>query len=249
MLYGVFSDVHGNLEALEAVLDFFSASRAEGYICCGDMVGYGPDPEACLARIRALKNLHIVCGNHDLAVIGRIDLEWFNPYARTATLWARNALSADSRAYLGGLSARLDHADFTVVHGTPRRPADEYMLSAAQFKNSMSRVHAWPLFCGHSHMPMCLRGTLEGKIDLFFIEDHQVVTGEVAPYGTVPAAYNPGSVGQPRDHDKRASCALWDSVARTFRVFRFGYDVAATQAKIRSRGLPEYLALRLAYGQ
>ncbi|MBI5241821.1 MAG: metallophosphoesterase family protein [Elusimicrobia bacterium] len=249
MRYAVFSDVHGNLEALGAVLDFCHASRVDGHICCGDVVGYGPNPEECLGLIRQLKNLHIVCGNHDLAVIGRIDVEWFNPYARAATLWTRAALSDGSRLYLENLTARLDLPDFTVVHGTPRRPADEYMLSVAQFKNNMSRVKAWPLFCGHSHMPVSFHCTAEGKVETYFIEDHQCVTGDVAPYGIVPVAYNPGSVGQPRDHDKRASCALWDREARTFQVFRFAYDVAATQAKIRSAGLPEYLALRLAYGQ
>jgi predicted phosphodiesterase len=249
MLYGVFSDVHGNLEALGAVLDFCHASRVDGYICCGDLVGYGPNPEECLGLIRSLKNLHVVCGNHDLAAIGRIDIEWFNPYARAATLWTRAALGEDSRRFLEDLTARLDHKDFTIAHGTPRRPADEYLLSVAQFKNNMSRVKAWPLFCGHSHMPLCFHCTADGKIAALFIEDHQTITGEVAPYGIVPVAYNPGSVGQPRDHDKRAACALWDSEARTFQVFRFAYDVAATQAKIRANGLPEYLALRLAYGQ
>jgi predicted phosphodiesterase len=249
MLYGVFSDVHGNLEAFEAVLDFFAASRVEGYICCGDLVGYGPDPDRCVTLTRHLKNLYAVCGNHDLAAVGRIDVEWFNPYARAATIWTRTVLSPESRGYLEGLTARLEHKEFTIVHGTPRRPADEYMLSVAQFKNNMSRVGAWPLFCGHSHMPLCFRCTAEGRVEPIFIEDRQTLTGEVAPYGMVPAAYNPGSVGQPRDHDKRAACALWDSGALTFKVFRFAYDVAATQAKIRSQGLPESLALRLAYGQ
>src|SRR3989339_1338654 len=108
MRYAVFSDVHGNLEALSAVLDFCHASKVDGHICCGDVVGYGPDPEKCLGLIRGLKNLNIVCGNHDLAVIGRIDVEWFNPYARAATLWCRAAISEDSRLYLESLTARLD---------------------------------------------------------------------------------------------------------------------------------------------
>ncbi len=249
MLYGVFSDVHGNLEALGAVLDFYSASRVEGYICCGDVVGYGPDPDECLGLIRALENLHIVCGNHDLAVIDRIDVEWFNPYARAATLWTRAALGEESRRFLENLTARLEHQDFSVVHGSPRRPADEYLLSVAQFRNNMSLVKTWPLFCGHSHMPLCFQCTTAGQVEALFLEEHQTITGDVAPYGNVPVAYNPGSVGQPRDHDQRASCALWDSEARTFQVFRFAYDVAATQAKIRANGLPEYLALRLASGQ
>ncbi len=249
MLYGVFADVHANLEALAAVLDFFTASRVEGHICCGDVVGYGPDPDECVARVRALKKLVIVCGNHDLAAIGRIDIDWFNHYARTAALWTRGALSNESRAYLERLTARCDRKDFTVVHGTPRRPADEYLLSVALFKNNMSRVGAWPLFCGHSHIPTSFHCTAGGKVELIFPEDRQIVTGEIAPYGIVPVAYNPGSVGQPRDHDKRAACALWNSEARTFRVHRLAYDVAVTQGKIRQVGLPEHLALRLACGQ
>ncbi|HAM34679.1 MAG TPA: metallophosphoesterase [Elusimicrobia bacterium] len=249
MLYGVFSDVHANLEALEVVLDFFRASRTEGHICCGDVVGYGPDPEECLAKVRRLKNISIVCGNHDLAAVGRLDVEWFNPYARAATLWTRAALGGESRRFLEGLTARLETREFTVVHGTPRRPADEYLLSVAQFKVNMSKVSVWPLFMGHSHMPLCFHCSAEGRIEPIFIDDRQCVTGEVAAFGTVPVAFNPGAVGQPRDHDKRASCALWDSEARSFRVFRLAYDVAVTQAKIRSHGLPEYLALRLAYGQ
>src|SRR5262245_6538065 len=112
--YGVFSDVHSNLEALEVVLGFFEDLEVEGYICCGDLVGYGPDPDACLERIRGLKNLSLICGNHDLAAIGRMDIDWFNPYAKAAALWTRNALSSDSRRYLESLTARLDQAEFTM---------------------------------------------------------------------------------------------------------------------------------------
>lgn len=249
MLYGVFSDIHGNLEALEVVLDFFNTSRAEAYICCGDLIGYGPDPEECVARIRRLKPMHLVCGNHDLAAIGTIDAEWFNPYARAANDWTHAAISEETQWYLKSLSARLNHKDFTVVHGSPRRPAEEYLLSVSQFKNNMSQVGAWPLFCGHSHMPLSFHCQPDGQIEPFFLDDRQIVKGDVAAYGVVPVAYNPGSVGQPRDHDKRASCALWNSQTREFQVFRFAYDVLSTQKKIRERGLPEYLALRLVYGQ
>jgi diadenosine tetraphosphatase ApaH/serine/threonine PP2A family protein phosphatase len=98
-------------------------------------------------------------------------------------------------------------------------------------------------------MPLCFRCSAEGAVEPIFIDDHQAVTGDIAPYGVVPVAYNPGAVGQPRDHDKRAACGLWDSDTRTFRVFRLAYDVSQTQSQIRDIGLPEYLALRLAFGQ
>jgi diadenosine tetraphosphatase ApaH/serine/threonine PP2A family protein phosphatase len=243
MLYGVFADVHANVEALRTVLDFFAASGAEGYLCCGDLVGYGPDPNACLERVRELPNLRLVCGNHDLAAIGRIDPHWFNPPARSAVLWTGRTLSPASREFLETLSARLDAEDFTLVHGTPRRPVDEYLLGPAQFKDALSEVRNWPLFFGHSHMPLSFSLTAGGRIESLFLDDRQAVSG------TALSAYNPGAVGQPRDNDHRACCALWDSREKTFRVFRLDYDVAATQAKIRRSGLPEYLARRLSFGQ
>jgi predicted phosphodiesterase len=246
--YGVFSDVHSNLEALEAVLGFFEDLEVDGYICCGDLVGYGPEPDACLSRIRGLKNLALICGNHDLAAIGRIDVDWFNPYARAAALWTRDAMSADSRAFLEGLTARLDKPGFTMAHGTPRRPPEEYLMSAAQFRDNIEYVKVWPLFVGHSHMPVCFRTGPEG-IDTQFLESHQEIDLPREGSTFLPCALNPGSVGQPRDHDRRASCGVFDSERGTFRIVRLDYDVAAVQAKIRAAGLPEYLALRLAYGQ
>lgn len=249
MLYGVFSDVHSNLEALERVLAFFEESRVEAYICCGDLVGYGPDPDACLERIRGLKSLSAICGNHDLAAIGRMDLAWFNPYARQAALWTGRRLSAASREYLEGLSARLEAPEFTLAHGTPRRPAEEYMLSGAQFKESFPLVRVWPLFIGHSHMPLCFRQGGDGAVESMILEEGRTVDLRSSSGHAVRAALNPGSVGQPRDQDCRASCALYDSEKATFRLVRLDYDIPAVQAKILAAGLPEFLAVRLSSGR
>lgn len=252
MIYGVFSDVHSNLEALDAVLGFFDDFEVDGYICCGDLVGYGPQPNECVERIRALKNGHVICGNHDLAAVGRLEVEWFNPYARAAALWTRERLSPDSRAYLESLTAKLEVPEFTLVHGTPRRPPEEYLLSPIQFKDNVEYVKRWPLFIGHSHMPLCLRLSVCAAVgaEAIILEHNQLIELERdATGGFSPTALNPGSTGQPRDQDNRASCALYDSKKGSFRVIRLSYDVAAVQDKIRAAGLPEYLALRLAYGQ
>jgi predicted phosphodiesterase len=251
MVYGVFSDVHSNMEALTAVLDFFQDFQVDGYLCLGDMVGYGPEPEAVVQRLRQLKNFSCIIGNHDLAVIGLMDVEWFNPYAKAAALWSRDQLSEESRHWLMSLTAKVEHKDFTAVHGTPRKPPEEYLLSAAQFKDNMPLVHVWPLFVGHSHMPLCFRVNKDEPlgIETMILEDHQQVEIQRMPYGIVPTAFNPGSVGQPRDQDKRASCGLYDAAKGTFRIIRLNYDIAATQNKIRNAGLPEFLALRLAFGQ
>ena len=249
MIYGVFSDTHSNLEALEAVLNFFEDLEVGGYICCGDLVGYGPDPNPLLDRIRGLKNATVICGNHDLATLGRIEVEWFHPYARAAVLWTRERLTPENRAYLESLTAKTETKDFTVAHGTPRRPPEEYLLSAAQFRENLPYVKTWPLFVGHSHMPLAFIQTGAGPIEPVFLEHNQLVEVARGPGGFGPTAFNPGSVGQPRDHDNRACCGLYDSEKGTFRIVRLDYDVAAVQSKIRSAGLPEFLAIRLAYGQ
>lgn len=251
MIYGVFSDVHANLEALKVVLEFFEEAGVEGYLCLGDLVGYGPDPEECVRLIAALPNLSAIAGNHDLAVVGRLDLEWFNQYARAAVLWTRGRLSPESRRFLEGLSARMETSEFTLVHGTPRNPVEEYLLSPSQFDDCVSSVKRWPLFVGHTHMPMLFRHSSAdtGKVETQFLEDREMSLSRVPGGAFAPVALNPGAVGQPRDQDRRASCAVFDTKAGTFRVFRLPYDIPAAQAKIRAARLPEYLALRLDYGQ
>lgn len=250
MLYGVFSDIHSNLEALTVVLDFFEEIGVQGHLCCGDLVGYGGDPNACLDRIRGLKGLSIISGNHDLATTGVLDLDWFNQYARAAVMWTRTVLSAENKNFLSGLTARLETKEFTLAHGTPRNPAEEYLLSPAQFRDNVPLVRAWPLFVGHSHMPLLFRYADGGdKVEATFLDDREQVLPRLPDGAFGPVALNPGSVGQPRDQDRRASCALYDSSKGTFHVFRFPYDVPGAQAKIRAAGLPEYLALRLDYGQ
>ena len=251
MLYGVFSDVHSNLEALTVVLDFFEEIGVEGHLCCGDLVGYGGNPNECLDRIRGLKGLSIISGNHDLATIGRLELDWFNQYARAAVLWTRQALTPENRIFLESLTARLETKDFTLAHGTPRNPPEEYLLSPAQFRENVPFVKTWPLFVGHSHMPLLFRftGDERQKAESNFLDEREQVLPREPGGGMGPVALNPGSVGQPRDQDRRAACALYDSTKGTFTVFRFPYDVPGAQAKIRAAGLPEYLALRLDYGQ
>lgn len=249
MKYGVISDVHSNYEALDACLDYLGGLGAEAWICCGDLVGYGPDPEACLDRIRALPKLTVIGGNHDLACIGRLDLEWFNHYARAAVIWTRALLSEENLRFLEGLTARVETPQFTLAHGTPRNPPEEYLLSPAQFKENAPLVRRWPLFVGHSHMPLLFRFGDGGAPEMHFLEEKEEVLPRATDGSFAPVALNPGSVGQPRDQNPKASCGLFDSERGTFRVVRLAYDVKAVQEKIRAAGLPEYLALRLAYGQ
>lgn len=247
MLWGVISDIHSNLEALEASLKALTEAGAKGWICCGDIVGYGPQPNEVCEKVAALKPLHAVSGNHDLAVIGKMDVAWFNDYAQAAALWTRDQLTAPARGFLEGLPARAMHDTFMVVHGSPRNPPEEYLLTRQQYMDNVAGVKVSPCFIGHSHLTWCFQrdpsSPLGTKAQL--IRDGQRVEVTEASQAVV----NPGSVGQPRDHDNRASCGLYDDKARVFRLLRVPYDIAAVQKKMRDVALPELLVLRLSYGQ
>lgn len=247
MLWGVFSDVHSNIEALDAVLSLLKERKVKGFVCCGDVVGYGPSPNEAIERLRALERLHIVSGNHDLAVMGKMELSWFNPYARAAAVWTRTVLTKESKAFLDGLPSRAKAKAFSIVHGSPRNPAEEYLLSAQQFLDNADQISVSPCFIGHSHLTYCCRmdpkDPLEVKQEL--LKDGQ----KVALGKGEKAVLNPGSVGQPRDRDPRASCGVYDDQKREFQILRADYDIPAVQAKMRAAGLPEFLWKRLARGQ
>ena len=244
MRYAVLSDVHGNLEALEIVLADVRRGRPDVCLCLGDTVGYGPDPNECVERIRGLAG-PVIAGNHDLAAIGALDISVFTPLARQAIEWTMGVVSEDTRRWLVTLPDRLVIDDFLAVHGSPRDPFEEYILDLPTSLAIFSE-HAFSLcLVGHSHVP----GT-------FILEADGTVSARVLPAGeSVPLArssryiVNVGSVGQPRDGDPRASYLLLDTETRTVTLQRLPYPFAATQAKMTARGLPIQLAQRLALGR
>jgi diadenosine tetraphosphatase ApaH/serine/threonine PP2A family protein phosphatase len=242
--YAVLSDVHGNLEALEIVLADVRRDRPDVCLCLGDTVGYGPDPNECVERIRGLAG-PVIAGNHDLAAIGALDISVFTPLARQAIEWTMGVVSEDTRRWLVTLPDRLVIDDFLAVHGSPRDPFEEYILDLPTSLAIFSE-HAFSLcLVGHSHVP----GT-------FILEADGTVSARALPAGdSVPLArssryiVNAGSVGQPRDGDPRASYLLLDTETRTVTLQRLPYPFAATQAKMTARGLPIQLAQRLALGR
>jgi len=248
MIWGVFTDVHSNLEALDAVLKFFAQHEVEGYICCGDIVGYGPSPNEVIERIAELKPLRIVLGNHDLAALGKMNLKWFNDYAQAATLWTAKQLTPKSVKFLQSLKpVSSSRKGFMVVHGSPRRPYEEYLLTTQQFLDNLNYIPTSPCFVGHSHLPWCFGRDPDAPLGVtsYFLKDYEKIS--VNP--KVAWVLNPGSVGQPRDRDPRASCALYDDEQHTFSLHRVDYDIAAVQRKMFEVGLPEFLAKRLSHGQ
>ena len=244
MRYAVLSDVHGNLEALEAVLRDVRRGRPDACLCLGDTVGYGPDPNECAARIRALGG-PVIAGNHDLAAAGMLDPSAFTPLARAAIEWTRDVLTQETRAWLASLPARLDDPAFLAVHGSPRDPIEEYIIDLPT-SLAIFTAHAFSLcLVGHSHVP-----------GAFILQADGAVSARRLPVGrgvrlARAARYivNVGSVGQPRDGDPRASYLVLDTTARTATLRRLEYAVAATQEKMAARGLPTPLAERLALGR
>ncbi|MBM3934784.1 MAG: metallophosphoesterase family protein [SAR202 cluster bacterium] len=239
----IVSDVHSNLEAFEGVIE--DAQKRGGFDeiwSLGDLVGYGPDPGACVDLLRKHKN-RSVAGNHDLAAVGRLSLEAFNTYAASAIHWAVAQLKEDHIKYLRDLPIRVETEDFTIVHGSPRDPVWEYVVSVAAATASFLHLGTKRCLVGHSHLPFLCKP--QGQSAAFFdfpldrpfaLKNDRIII-------------NPGSVGQPRDGDARASYALYNSKDKSVTHHRVKYDVAVTQKKMKERGLPGYLADRLPHGR
>ncbi|HEY7708394.1 MAG TPA: metallophosphoesterase family protein [Gaiellaceae bacterium] len=239
----VISDIHANLYALEAVLAEIDREPPDQIWCLGDTVGYGPHPNECCAIVRERSTLTLV-GNHDLVALGsaEVDVEDFNPDAAAASLWTREQLSDESRAFLSSLEPTAAVEGFEVVHGSPRDPVWEYILDAEAVAESFALTEAPVVLFGHSHI--ATRAILaEGRI-----EGGPAEAGYTAALGAGRWLLNPGSVGQPRDGDPRAAWLSIDTDKGEARFRRIAYPLARTQDEIRERGLPDALAERLAHG-
>lgn len=243
MTYGLISDIHGNAEALEAVLS--ELEGVEGFLCLGDIVGYGADPSECLRRVRGLRNLTCIAGNHDLAAIGRYDLSWFNPLARAAIEWTSEQLSEEEQGYLGSLSLTVEVEGAVAVHGSLPEPM-EYITTPQEAGACFDATGARVVLIGHTHIAEYYR-VAEGmeapeRVSLF--SGGRVSLEQGARY-----VVNPGAIGQPRDGNPAASFGVWDVGAGTVETRRLSYDIHRAQDKMRGAGLPEYLIGRLVAGR
>ncbi len=237
----IVSDVHSNLTALDAVL---AAAGAEGPLdavwCLGDIVGYGPWP---LETVRRIRSLDAVCiqGNHDAGAIGRISLDTFNHAAREACRWNGEQLDEEARCFLEGLPYTVAVADFTLVHGTPRDPLWEYLTGHADAVAALESVSTRDVLVGHTHYQFAFE---DGRGAMMPGPDGLGVRRDGGRL-----VVNPGSVGQPRDHDPRAAYAIYDSNTDMLSLCRVAYDIVATQRAMERVGLPEPLISRLNSGR
>jgi predicted phosphodiesterase len=235
----VVSDIHSNLVALDAVLGRIGTVDAVWHL--GDVVGYGPEPDAVVERLTELGAVG-VRGNHDAAASGGAEIEWFNPDARAAMEWTRAAISEATRAWLAALPQRRIEADFTLVHGSPRDPTWEYVTSAALARAGLSAISTKHGLHGHTHVPIAFT-EVDGRMRTLAPR-----AGNTVALGEGRTLLNPGSVGQPRDRDPRASYLILDLDTGTAMWGRVAYDVDAVGAAMRAAGLPIRLADRLRVG-
>jgi len=238
----VISDVHGNLQALEAVLAAIDELQVDEIWSLGDVVGYGADPVRCMEIVdeRAAVSL---AGNHDLVVAGTIDIDTFAHDARDAAEWSRTVLSPDQIAELGGRMPGGQREGVQLFHGSIRDPVWEYVVDPRTAALCLDRQRRPLCLIGHSHVQL-LWGYEGGEL-----VGGTVAAGATLAYGEGPFIVNPGSVGQPRDGDPRAGDALIDTAEGTATWLRADYDIRAAQAAIRDAGLPLRLAARLAEGR
>ena len=241
----IISDIHSNLEALEAV---FQDAEKQGPVdevwCLGDVVGYGANPRECLALVRERAKV-CLAGNHDLGACGRISLSMFNPYAAAACRWSGQQLSEEEKSFLGSLPSSLTLGELTLAHGSPRDPVWEYVVSERLALISFQHFATKYCLVGHSHLPfICSKHPDEERSPLYVLSQRQFVK-----LGEERLIINPGSVGQPRDGDPRSSYLLYDTDLTAIAHYRVDYEVARAQEKILKAGLPPMLADRLRYGQ
>lgn len=239
MRIAVLSDLHSNLTALEAVLA--AAGEVDALWHLGDVVGYGPEPDAVVARLERLGATGVK-GNHDAAATGGSEIDWFNPDARRAMEWTRTAISRRTHGWLAGLPETLVVDDATLVHGSPREPIWEYVTSVPVARANLAALGTRLGFHGHTHLPIAFLEE-DGRIEVISPGD-----GSVLELRGRRALINPGSVGQPRDGDPRASFLVLDTAADTVRWQRTPYDIAAVQEQMRAAALPAPLAARLSLG-
>lgn len=237
----IISDIHSNLAALEAVLS--AAGQVDAVWCLGDLVGYGPDPNECINTIRQLPNLVCLIGNHDAAVANIIDNAAFNSEARIAVLWTQSVIFQSNLEFLASLSPQTIVNSVTLAHGSPRQPIWEYLLDVHTATSNFAHFNTPYCFVGHSHVPVIYERRDEVmKAKLLIPEVNSC--RDMAPR----AIMNPGSVGQPRDRDPRASYAIFDPDEQTWSYHRVAYDVTSVQARMHLARLPQRHIQRLSTG-
>jgi len=241
MRYAIFSDVHSNLEAFTAVVEFYRNQRVDEFIFLGDIVGYGADPCECVSILKDLGAVSL-CGNHDLVMVDKFDLNYFNPNAIAAVRWTKPRLREEDKEFLSLLPLMQEKEDFVCVHGSLDRPAEfRYVKNSDDAAKNFSILEKKILFVGHSHY----QWVCESSADMITENTDEVI--KISPRSRY--IINVGSIGQPRDGDWRAPACIYDTDEEKVSFTRIAYDVETAAKKIVDAGLPSALAMRLFKGE
>jgi predicted phosphodiesterase len=241
MRYGIISDIHGNLEALQAVLKVLKKASVDKVICAGDIVGYGPNPQQCIDALVYL-NIKAVAGNHDWAMIGRLDASYFTNDGKSAIMLTRPMISMKGFDYLTGLKLIYRNKDLLCVHASLDHPKEfNYLYTWEDALPTLALMDRPVCFVGHTHLPVA------------FIQDHDSVwicdESSLSIQQDNKYVINVGSVGQPRDGNIHACCCIYDTLDRTVEFKRVPYDYGKTVKRMNKIGLPASLSERLSLGE
>ena len=243
MRIAVLSDIHANLEALEAVLGHARQQKVDRYVCLGDVVGYGANPNECIELLLSLPECPTLLGNHDAAVLGIPSN--MKPDARRVILWTREILTKNSLWFLTEMEDLIKWDNISFCHSNPYRPRNWYYVSEKTYiSSSFARSKAKILFVGHTHVQLAIT-----RKNFFCVYLRSPQHGMVVPVAeSNRQIFNGGSIGQPRDGDPRAAYLIYDAARRVVEFYRIGYDFKTAGEKILAAGLPEMFALRLVNG-
>jgi predicted phosphodiesterase len=242
MRYGIFADIHSNLEALDTVIAAYRKETIDKYFCVGDVVGYAANPNECAEKIKALCEI-AVAGNHDWAAVNLLSIEYFNPVARQAILWTRDNLDERSKSFLESLKLIHRNNDLTLVHGTLDNPQDfNYMIDGRIAQGTFELLETKICFVGHSHIAGIFIKHKDGRIE--YCEEERVKIQDENSY-----IVNVGSIGQPRDNNPRAAYSIYDTDKKEIQIKRADYDIQKTRERIINAGLPRFLGDRLIIGR
>jgi len=245
--YLVLTDIHANLEALDACLSHAGAHGYDRTLVLGDLVGYGPDPNETIVRIQSLNPVSMIRGNHDKVACGLEQPEGFNAVAKGAALWTYETLTAANRTWLATLpqGPQIVDEDVEICHGSPF-DEDAYVFDELDAVRALKVSRRLLCLFGHTHCPIAFQLS-QGRVETVGISHLSETRIEL----TAESKYliNPGSVGQPRDGDPRAAYGIADTAANRVELYRVDYDIETTQSKVVKAGLPGVLAQRLAVGR
>lgn len=241
MRYGIFSDVHSNLPALESVIAAYKNEAIDRYVCLGDIVGYAANPKECIVKVKELNPI-LVAGNHDWVCVDMISSRDFNPIAQEAAHWTKAQLAPEEKYFLKSLELLINEEKFTLVHGALDNPEDfNYLFDSGDAQVNFELMSGNLCFIGHTHIPGVF---VEQDSHIGYVQQYPLKISADDKY-----IVNTGSVGQPRDRNSQASYCIFDSTAQTIEIKRVAYDIEEAQKRIISAGLPVFLAERLAVGR